>query len=190
MEENAEAIRFIDRALRLDPDNPAIVQGAWEIYLSAREVDEGITLLQRSMQLDPDSVITRIILGRVLAGRGDRTQALEQLRIAEELIPPDSEGMAPLAHGYRLAGRPEDAERAFVSWQRTVADRDYSGLNVRSWAYLAVGDRRQALLAMEEAADCGDFGPGMRFVKVNPFFDPILEEPEFVEARNRLGCRE
>ncbi len=191
VEQHEEAIRLIDRALQLDPDNPAIVQGAWEIYLSVPEIEKGITLLRQSLQLDANSVIARLILGRVLAGQGDRTQALEQLRIAEGLIPTDSYGMATLAHGYRLAGRPEDAERAFVSWQRTVADQEFPpNPNVRTWAYLAAGDRGQTLIALEEAADCGGAGPGLRFAKANTFFDPILEEPEFVEVRSRLLCSE
>ncbi len=63
------------------------------------------------------------------------------------------------------------------------------------WAlgYLAVGENEQALAALhrtiENPALVSEPFP-FTFMRHNDWTDPVLEQPEFLEVRSRLGFRE
>jgi predicted Zn-dependent protease len=94
-----------------------------------------------------------------------------------------------LAYAYALAQRPDDARRVFDRVMRLSADRRVGPLSW-AWAYLAVGDQERALewlntAARDRAPDEGSFFRNN--FKRNSAGDPVLEQPEFVEVRSRLG---
>jgi serine/threonine-protein kinase len=52
-------------------------------------------------------------------------------------------------------------------------------------AYLGLGDKEQALVWLEEAYK--EQSNILQFVKTHPFFDPIRNDPRFVDLERRIG---
>jgi len=61
------------------------------------------------------------------------------------------------------------------------------------WRHLATGDPRQALQWLTKAVERPEYRQEVfvrGFIKQNSWVDPILDQPEFVAMRNRLGFSE
>ena len=99
---------------------------------------------------------------------------------------------AEIAYLYGRIDQRDEATRLFQTPERTSALRRIAAA---AWVllYLAIGDHQQALDWLKEAADNpqpyeGHFS--LIYLKTNVWNDPILDRPEFVEVRSRLGFRE
>jgi TolB-like protein len=132
-------------------------------------------------------------LGRLYAIRGDADEALTYLRIEDQLRPalPQSSQLAMRAMSYSLIDRPEDAMRLFrILEERHLERQAVDGL-VMATAYLAIGNRDEALSLLRDYVADNDriiqLGDQLALAKYNFWNLPVLEEPEFVEVRQQLG---
>ena len=189
-----EAIRYAERALELDPNSSYAFEGLGLPLHEARRHTEAIEVLQECLVLDPGESVCSIFLARSEFARGNDEAALDALRRTEQLLPGDA---APairgeLAYGYRLLGQPEDARRAFEV-VRELATNLYVDPSTWAWAYMGVGDYDEALRLLDTAAENLELLqlPWLaHFIRLNTWSDPILDQPEWVEMRSRLGFRE
>ncbi len=124
--------------------------------------------------------------------------ALVELRVVEELEPNPSAFIRSLtAYIYGRIGRSDDARRLFDRFQEVANENGSSNMSLASdhvLASLAIGDQAEALKWLEAIADSpgpetGTF-PFKAAIVWNHHSDPILDQPEFVEVRSRLGFRE
>ena len=135
--------------------------------------------------------------------RGNDADAEEALGIAESLVLQYkarldgnlaffASELALVAYGYAQIGLREDALRLFDEIDSVATDYHvYSGS--RAASYLAIGNSEQALYWLNQAADSPvyDYGTeALILIKGNILSDPILDRPEFLEVRSRLGFRE
>ena len=96
-----------------------------------------------------------------------------------------------IAWGYHLLGEPEDAQRVFERFRELAADQHVDS-SVWAWAYMGVGDYDEALNQLNAAAENLEY---LRiawvafYIRQNTWSDPMLEQPEFVEVRERLRPR-
>ena len=91
-------------------------------------------------------------------------------------------------YGYGLLGQTEDAQRALRRLRQQATTR-YVDSPRWAWAYLGIGDYQEALNQLNAAADNPEriqYLLALNYIRVNFWRDPMLEEPEFVEVRNRL----
>ncbi len=69
-----EAISYLEKALKLDPNNPSIMDSlGWGYYLSGH-IDDGATLLRRAYSAKPEPIISAH-LGEVLWMQGNKNEA-------------------------------------------------------------------------------------------------------------------
>ena len=194
MGRDEEAIRLAERVAELDPNNPDLSFRVAHVYAMAQDYDRAISAYHDSIRLDPAFVFSIFSLGSLEATRGNLTEAGRLMQIAEELLGPVQSGfiLGYLAYGYGLAERPEKARQVFDRISQLAENRRVGAI---SWAmaYLGIGDQEQALaslnaVANDHAPDEGSYFRGT--LKRNVYGDPILDQPEFVEVRSRLGFRE
>jgi hypothetical protein len=96
------------------------------------------------------------------------------------------------AYAYGRLGDSTNARRLFDEMRR-LADRGHDwGAGGWAFAHLAIGDQAEALASLRrgvERASRHEPDPGyftLMNIKMNITNDPVLEQPEFVDARDRL----
>jgi tetratricopeptide (TPR) repeat protein len=109
---------------------------AAELYLMRRlslllvtngELDEGIELIRRTLEIEPDNAAAHTHLARALFLKGETQEAERELRRAVELAPDDPRIVEELAIMLESTGRAEEAAR----WRETVGhQRDVESVGV------------------------------------------------------------
>ncbi len=121
--------------------------------------------------------------------KGDKTKALESLWLSEELgYEASVYAIAQSGFAYQLLGRRQDALRIFEKIEALA--RGYVVTDA-AWAlaYLAVEDLDKALNSLSCAADQDSAGEDISSATItfNMLSAPVLEQPEFLELRRKLG---
>ncbi len=189
---NPEAIRTALRAVELDPNNAELHLNLGDSYFftanpDTATVDAAEAAYSRVTELEPSEPLSQLQLGLLEVIRGNDAGALARFGVAEQLGPFDTRVLARTAYGYGQIGRRADAERLLAALQaRTRVGPAQLGL-----AYLGVGDPERALAQFNTAIDSQDT-PAAGYtitaqMKANVLSDPILERPEFIDLRQRLG---
>ena len=210
-----EARLALERALALSPNDPQVLFDAIVLYTGIGEVALALELADRAARLSPADGALALGIANWRAGRldeaaeqfassanaraepiivemlrGNREAALAQLRRLEATM---RTNLSPgtMAYQYSLLGAPEDARRVAAA-QEPWAEQYFVGPGDRALAALAAGDKAGALRWIERSASEPSPGPdwgAVRTIFENMFNDPVLNEPEFVALRNRLGWR-
>jgi len=183
-----EAIAIAQRVVDLSP-GPEELERIGETYLFLGDLDTAVAIAQQAVNMSPADPGGYFKLAERQALRGNSESALETLQIWEELGFSGGAGIrARAALLYSQFGRQEDAERLFALQQ------EMSGSDLQNaLAFLAIGDYDESLTLLRAAAESVYPEPGDTIailVKKNIWNDPILDQPEFVEVRSRLGFRE
>jgi tetratricopeptide (TPR) repeat protein len=210
-----EAEKEFKRAIELNPRYPVAHQW-YRGYFESR-LDEAIAERRIAVELDPLSTINNFELGRALYFAREYDQALEQLNKTLELDPgfPAAlqylplvyiqkgmrdealakvkevpESSAPMVrygtYGYVLAvtGREGEARQMLGELQR-LRDKEYIPAVGIALIYAGLGEKEETLAWLEEGFKERAFQ--MQFLKVEPGFDPIRNDPRFKELLRRIG---
>lgn len=167
------------------------------IVLGAKDYDGAADLMRNWILAYPGQGlgIENLVLGLTEAVRGESAAALAELALAEQLRPEMSAfELASLAYAYGRIDRRADARAALGRLQGLA---EAGGGTEQPWpeffafAYLGAGDDRQALSWLntwaENPGPSSGSGLGRAFFARNVYSDPVLERPEFIEVRRRLG---
>ncbi len=188
-----DAINTARRLGELDPSSglPAL---PYALFVTGN-LDAAIAAAREGIKVYPAEPRFYGTLGISEAMRGNVEAALENLRLFDGLtqdsfVPPYT--LAENAYAYARVGYLEDAVRIFDRVEQMGAEYQIGAGN---WAllYLAIGDEVQALHWLQTAADIQTTDAGyisLVYVAQNIFSDPVLNQSEFVEARQRLGFPE
>jgi TolB-like protein/Tfp pilus assembly protein PilF len=188
-----QSVRYMERVVELDPNSAGAIQLlGTRLHLAGRHA-EAIEIFQECLVLAPGSPGCAGGLAQSEYGRGNHEAALDALRLMEQVLPADTapDLFAVIAHGYGLLGQPEDARRIFEVFRELAANQYVDSTN---WAdaYMGIGDYDEALNQLNVAAEQPERirSPlASQAIRVNAWSDPMLEQAEFVEARNRLAFR-
>ncbi len=116
------AIPLFERALVIDPDNPAVVLALASSRLAAGDLERGREGLERLLELNPEHLGTHLLLARYHRARGALERAAALLETAVEIDPADLSTRVLLAHLLEDAERPDDAEAAYREILELEAD--------------------------------------------------------------------
>jgi tetratricopeptide (TPR) repeat protein len=139
----------------------------------------------------------RVLVALLAARRGDNEQAVNTLRVAEELVARANQySLSRIALIYSLAGEPQQAQRVFdLLVQRDGRLRADLVASPAAWviAYMAIGDYEEALTRLVEAIDRNEAGDFVLLneIRTNFFGDPVLDnDSRFIAERARLRFNE
>ncbi|HSG66955.1 MAG TPA: hypothetical protein VLD39_18245, partial [Gammaproteobacteria bacterium] len=188
--EHDRAIEFSEQAAALDPEQGIIdVSGNLSVpYFWAGDYDAAARLIEDALIAAPNRPFLYFYLAETEAARDDYSAAVGNLRIFEQLIGGWAQGsIARAAYVYSLAGRPDDVRRVLA----LVEERPTPPSQIQlALGQLALGNHEAALRLFRDSLENPLPLPGATItilVKNNVFDDPVLEQPEFVEVRDRLG---
>lgn len=171
------------KAQHLDPLSLAINAGVGLSYYFARQYDPAIERLRRTIEMDPNFPYTHFFLGWALEQKGQFAPAVAAFQRAAQIDATPS-ARAYLAHGYAMQGNRQAAERILAELQEQSA-RSYVSPYYSAVICAGLGESRRALEYLQRAID--DRSDSMALLNVEPKFDGLRANPQFIEILRRTG---
>ena len=189
-----EAITAGQRALELDPNAPGQYNRLGSMLELSARPEEAMALYQKAIQIDPAYPVSYSNLAALNMAMGNNELALENLLIAEQLWQsPTDWGLVYMAYVNGRLGRQEQAR---IQTDQLAAMGENQFIAAAKWAIAALAERDSAgaleileQTATERPRETPDDPGYISMIVRNVLNDPILEQPEFVEVRERLGFR-
>ena len=177
-----EAISERKLALELDPLSTITSFELGANLLYARNYDQAIAQLQRSLELDPDFPAAHQFLPLVFIQKGMYQEALAKVREAPESAALNVTGMP--GYVYAVSGHTAEAKRELEELKRL---RKTEYIPAVSLAYICagLGEKDEALMWLEKGFEERAFQ--MQFLKLDPRFDNLRDDPRFKELLRKIG---
>ena len=214
-----EAEKAFERAIALNPRYPVAHQWYGGYFERIGRLDVGIAKRRVALELDPLSTITNFELGQAYYFNREYDKALEQLKKTLELDPefPPALQWIPLVYlqkgmhdeaiawvkragespvmrvsgtgGYVLAvaGREREARQELDRLKR-LRDQEYISAGAISLIHAGLGEKEEAIAWLEKGYEERAFQ--MQFLKVEPRWDSLRNDPRFMNVFRRIGFPE
>lgn len=185
-----DAVTLARRGVELDPGNIyAFVVYAVTLHAAGR-FEASVEAHESLGASHPDAALLYLHRALPEIALGHRARAIEALRLADRLMPAQA---APaihlhLAYLYGRVGLHDDARRIVREVRSALGDRFVDPI-VWVMAHLGAGERSAALESFKTAVERLDSRQEVFvrcFLKLNCWFDPILDESEFAALRGSL----
>ena len=171
-----EGIKQGERAVELDPLSLIINADLGSTLMVGRRYDEAIAQLRRTLALDGNFAYAHWNLGEALYLKGDVAGAIVEYEKARALDD-DPEILALLARAYAETGKRDEALEILQKLKATE-QHHFVRSYLYTLIYIGLGDKATAIDHLEKARD-GQETPDTTWLKVDPLFDPLRDEPRF-----------
>jgi TolB-like protein/Flp pilus assembly protein TadD len=180
-----EALAWGRRAQEIDPltFNSIDVSG---ILFYSRRYDEAIRESRRNLTTNPNDPLALWSLGFALIGAEQFDDAIHTLEKAASLSDRSPAVLGVLVRAYAHGGRRAEALQVVGELQRR-GRKGYVPAAAFLNAYLGLGDKEQAFVWLERAAQ--ERSNIMQYLKVHPFFDLLRGDPRFADYLRRANLR-
>ena len=186
LERHDEAEPHARNASLLDPLSPVINTVVASFFLNNGKLDEAERRLHKVLELNPDFWLALYMRGSLAFARGDITNAIIDLRRADEACGSCSHAQAMLVLAYVRAGEHGAARQVLADMQ--ARDRDgYYPASRLALAQEALGRRERALDLLERAHDERDLY--LAFLIVDKRLSGMYREPRFIALRQRMNLQ-
>jgi serine/threonine-protein kinase len=182
-----EAIKEGRRGIELDPLSLIINADLGSTLMIARRYDEAIAQLRKTLALDGNFAYARWNLGEALYLKGDLAGAIAEYEKAAALDD-DPEILALLGRAYADAGK-RDKALELLEKLKTLGRDHYIRNYVFTIIYAGLGDKTTAIDYLEKARDGGET-PDTTWLKVDPLFDSLRDEPRFQQLVTKMFGQE
>jgi TolB-like protein/DNA-binding winged helix-turn-helix (wHTH) protein/tetratricopeptide (TPR) repeat protein len=181
-----EAKEEMKKAHALDPLALIITANLAWLHYFAHDYDQAIALCTEALEMDSNFVSAHVKLGWAYEQKQMYRDARAEFRKAI-----DSEGNDPtfrlfLAHTYAVEGARSDAIALIQEVTKQSHDLYLSGYHVAA-AYAGLGDRVRSLQWLMKAYE--ERSGWLAWLNVDPKFDGLRSEPEFVALLDSLRLR-
>ena len=207
------ALEAFDVALQLDPGNVDVQIDYSKIQCYQGHYDKGIAAARQAVELDPVSLVANHNLGHVLYFSRRYEEAIPALRHTLAMEPRYPKPHYFIAMSLYWLGQTEAAweeiQKEPLDWMRWAAssvilfrlgrvpeaeanlakindpdDPEFATIQ-RAGTYAQWGETELAFESLDQAVHYGD--PGLGQLLVDPFVDPIRDDPRFVALLEKLG---
>ena len=178
-----EALDWAQRARENDPIAVSGISTGW-ILFQARRYDDAIRELRSVLAVRPDTVEANWYLGFALIGNNQADQAIPVLEKVVSLSDRSPGAIELLATAYGRAGQRAKALRLLDELKQRQK-KTYVPAAAFINPYLALGDYDEAFVWFEKAYQ--EKSNILQFLKVHPFFDPVRNDPRFIDLLHRVG---
>lgn len=178
-----EAIRQIQTARELDPFGVTVNTDAGNIYYLAGDYEKAVRQLQLTLELWPDYVPARSLLGFACERLGRREESAAHFEKARRLCHSGELSMAVIGRAL-TGGNDQDLCRA-VDELRELSNRRYLPAYFFAALYLRLGRGDEAFEWMEKAL--GERSNWLLYLNVDPIFDAVRADARFQDLARRVG---
>ncbi len=180
-----EAMIAIKKAQELDPFSLMInTNVGWWVGYFARQYDQGINQLHKTLEMDPNFVMAHYGLALSYNEIGKYSEAILECQKAREFSGGRLEMTAALGYSQALAGNRKETAKILGELKEVLSRRYVSSYSI-ALIYLVLDDKEQALEWLEKAFEERAFFMG--WLKTDPRLDPLRTEPRFAALLQKLG---
>jgi tetratricopeptide (TPR) repeat protein len=154
------------------------------LSFAARRYDEAVRELRATLAVKPDDALALWYLGFTLVAEGKPQDAIPPLERAVSISHGSPGAIGVLARAYGHAGRRAEALRLINELKRR-GQKGYVPTAPFVQAYVGLGDYDEAFAWFERA--CRERSNIMQWIKVEPFPDPVRNDPRFADLLRRVG---
>ena len=177
-----EADQHARRAIEFDPLSLLMnMTPALNFYL-ARDPDKALEQLQKVIEMEPNFVAARSVMGNVLVQKSLYEEAIQEFSKALELIKGAATAevsvKALMAHAYARWGKERNA-------LKLLEEVNLASPYLIAGIHAALADRDAAFDRLNEAYDQRDVQ--LVSLKVDPYLDGLRQDQRFAELVNRVG---
>lgn len=177
-----EALTQIGRAQELDPLRIALKSTEGNILYFGRRYDEAIQKLQSNLKIEPDDTIAHYYLGYAYIAKGQYAEAINSFQSATRINGETTSTLIYTGQTYAKAGRRDEALTILDKLKTTEKYVSPAELAI---LYTALGDKEKALALLEQAYAARDLQ--LQFLKVEPGYDALRDDPRFADLLRRVG---
>jgi len=174
-----EGVAAARKVLELDPVSLTANHFLGHILYFCRRYDEAIRALRHTLEMEPKYPKPHYFIACCLLWKGEIDAAWEEIQ-QEPLMWMNWTASAVILH--RL-GRQQEAE-ASLAEINLEEDQEFASVQ-RADVYAQWGDPEKAFGALDQAMGYRD--PGLSQVLVDPYLDPIRDDPRFDKLLEKLG---
>jgi tetratricopeptide (TPR) repeat protein len=182
-----EGMTELKRAQDLDPLSPVITTTLARDFFFARQYDQAMEQLGKTLEMDPSFALTHSYLGLIYEQRGMLGQAITEFQKWQSLSDDDPAATGALAHAYAVSGRRADAQKALLKLREASKIRYVSPYDV-AVLYVGLGDSNPAMDWLKKAYQ--DHSPWLIWIKVDPRFDSVRDDPRYHDLLRGMGIPE
>jgi tetratricopeptide (TPR) repeat protein len=148
----------------------------------ARRYDEAISKMQDGLKPEPENAPARVYLGRAYTANGQYAKAIREFQIADKTDNETTNALIYSGQAYALSGKRGEASEILNQVKTT---KKYVSPATLAILYAALGDKEAAFKSLEQAYAERD--PQLQFLKVEPGYDALREDPRFQEWLRKVG---
>ena len=184
---SSEAIAEGKRAVELEPLNLNHGANLSGIYFHARQNDKAFEQAKQVFDLDPNFIVGRWALSQASIVKGMYAEAITLNEQSLQTDPTNQVFLRFAGLAYAKAGRRKEAEEIIHRYRR-LARTEYVMSYHLALIYAALGEKDKAFAELEKAFEEHDYL--LPRIKVEPFLDPLRDDPRFKELVKRLNLPE
>ena len=181
-ERHDEALAEIHRAQELDPLSVGLKSTEASMYYLARRYDDAIRLLSDAVARGPDDTFAHAYLGLSYHGRGEYDKALAEFDEVNRIQGETTSILIYIGRTHLAAGRRDQA--AAILRQLETTDK-YVSPGELATLQASLGEREKAFASLDRAQAEKDLQ--LQFLKVDPGYDSIRDDPRFAALLARIG---
>ena len=178
-----ESILEEKKALELDPLSLILNSDLAKSFYFLHRFAEAQEQYRKTLEIDPSFAIAHKGLGEVYAATGRYPEALAEIQQALELSGGSLFIKDDLGFIYALSGKADKA-REIIEELRDASSTRYVTPYGIAVIYFGLGEDGTGFQWLEKAYEDRCF---MTFIKVDPMFDRLHNDPRFLSLLNRIG---
>jgi serine/threonine-protein kinase len=172
------------RGLDLDPlDLTMNTHLGWH-YLLARQEDQAIEQLKRTLELDQSFINARLYLGQAYERKGMCRESIAEIQKVRDFYGQSQIASGLLGHAYAVSGQRGEAQK-IIGEMKEQAKQEYVWPYNIAIIYVGLDERDQALQWLEKAYQ--DHSDDLIYLKVESMFDSLRSDARFTDLVRRIG---
>ncbi|PYI98613.1 MAG: hypothetical protein DMF00_12245 [Verrucomicrobia bacterium] len=141
----------------------------------AGQYDDAIAQARKTLEMDPNSTISHVLLGLSFLKKGDTASAIAELQ-KTKAPDPGAWYQGFLGYAYAISGDRAKAEQALRELEE-LAKRQYVSPTAFATIYLGLGEKEKCLDWLEKAYEQQD--SACWYLKIDQIYDGVRNQPRF-----------
>ncbi len=181
-----EGLKQLQHAWELDPLSDPINLGIGIIFHWSRQPERAIEQFRKMLELNPNYPVAYSFLAEAYEQKGDFVSAIATVKRLQQAAN-DPLTLSTVGYVYAKSGDHAKALQILNELEKRSNQEYVTALHFAQ-IYAGLGDNEQALAWLDKA--CTERSVWMTFVRVDPKFDPLRDDPRFKDLLKRMNLSE